>query len=181
MDILKSTEERIAEIRFNVDKATDKLGTPIDEGIKDTVIYLNALGLKTSQSCEGHLLDEDGHELPRSPFVEIYPDEPERPDWVDDPELAVQMKQKSKEIYDNLTVVLEEFYKEIGQTTGEEKLTLWQIAYGWRIEPESTEKLASLQGKDAEDLLAKQQHEMKRFTAFLEGKLQDQTLADSAL
>lgn len=34
---------------------TDKLGTPIDPGIFDTVVALNLLGLRTFQSCEGHI------------------------------------------------------------------------------------------------------------------------------
>lgn len=33
----------------------DKLGMPIDEGIFDTVVALNLLGMTTYQSCEGHL------------------------------------------------------------------------------------------------------------------------------
>lgn len=34
---------------------TDKLGKPIDQGIFETVVALNVLGVKTRQSCEGHL------------------------------------------------------------------------------------------------------------------------------
>lgn len=37
-----------------VDSITDRLGMPIDSGIKETVIVLRLLGFKTSQSCEGH-------------------------------------------------------------------------------------------------------------------------------
>jgi hypothetical protein len=36
-------------------KVTDKLGMPIDQGIFETVIVFNALGINTSMSCEGHL------------------------------------------------------------------------------------------------------------------------------
>ena len=32
----------------------DRLGKPIDPGIKDTIIVLNLLGFKTMASCEGH-------------------------------------------------------------------------------------------------------------------------------
>jgi hypothetical protein len=35
--------------------ATDKIGMNIDSGILETVIALNALGIETSASCEGHL------------------------------------------------------------------------------------------------------------------------------
>jgi hypothetical protein len=42
-------------IRAKVDRTCDPLRMPIDEGIKETVIVLNALGFKTVGSCEGHL------------------------------------------------------------------------------------------------------------------------------
>lgn len=34
---------------------TDGMGYPIDDGILETVVALNLLGLRTCQSCEGHL------------------------------------------------------------------------------------------------------------------------------
>lgn len=36
-------------------RLVDGMGCPIDEGILQTVVALNLLGLRTSQSCEGHL------------------------------------------------------------------------------------------------------------------------------
>src|SRR5206468_3667524 len=36
-------------------ETTDKLGYEIEPGIFDTVVGLNALGINTSQSCEGHV------------------------------------------------------------------------------------------------------------------------------
>ena len=36
-------------------EVTDAIGCPIDAGILDTVIALNALGVHTLASCEGHL------------------------------------------------------------------------------------------------------------------------------
>lgn len=38
-----------------VRRITDGQGCPIDEGIVETVVAFNLLGLRTSQSCEGHL------------------------------------------------------------------------------------------------------------------------------
>jgi len=43
------------KLRKKVDKITDALGMPVDEGIKEAVIMFNAVGLYTSASCEGHL------------------------------------------------------------------------------------------------------------------------------
>ena len=36
-------------------RVKDKLGKPIDQGIMETVITLNALAISTAASCEGHL------------------------------------------------------------------------------------------------------------------------------
>src|SRR5260370_15805017 len=43
------------EAQAQVSAFTDRLGTPIDAGILETVVVLNLLGLQTFQSCEGHL------------------------------------------------------------------------------------------------------------------------------
>ena len=40
--------------RNRVDRLVDGRGHPIDEGIKESVVGLRILGLKTSGSCEGH-------------------------------------------------------------------------------------------------------------------------------
>lgn len=56
------------EMVARVDKITDKLEKPVDEGIKETVIVLNLLGYTTVQSCEGHT--ERGVS---GPWVDIVP------------------------------------------------------------------------------------------------------------
>jgi hypothetical protein len=38
-----------------VDQMRDRLGSPLDQGIRETVTYLNLLGIHTTQSCHGHL------------------------------------------------------------------------------------------------------------------------------
>lgn len=38
-----------------VDNVGDRLGLPVDEGIKESVVALNVFGINTSGSCEGHL------------------------------------------------------------------------------------------------------------------------------
>ncbi len=64
---------RLKQIRLEVDKTADALGKPIDNGIKETVVFLNALGITTTGSCEGHM--KNG--LPW-PWVDIEdPDQPE--------------------------------------------------------------------------------------------------------
>ncbi len=58
--------ERTARAVGNV---RDKLGLPVDAGIRDTVVVLNLLGLPTTQSCGGHV-NATGHGLP-APWVDF--------------------------------------------------------------------------------------------------------------
>ena len=51
----RTPEQCYQEMYERVSTFTDKLGTPIDPGIFETVVALNLLGLHTFQSCEGHL------------------------------------------------------------------------------------------------------------------------------
>lgn len=51
----ESKNTRWAEIAKKVDEFRDGLDKPIDIGIRETLIAMNALGFKTRQSCEGHL------------------------------------------------------------------------------------------------------------------------------
>lgn len=62
----KEKENRLSTIRKEIDYTGDRLGYPIDEGIKETVVFLKALGIPTTSSCEGH--SDNG--LPW-PWVEI--------------------------------------------------------------------------------------------------------------
>ena len=48
VDIWQETEQRFQSV-------TDRLGNSIDEGIFETVVGLNILGITTTLSCEGHL------------------------------------------------------------------------------------------------------------------------------
>src|SRR3712207_1504419 len=47
-------EQRWQQSAAEVNRITDRLGMPIDEGIKETVVALNVLGINTVASCEGH-------------------------------------------------------------------------------------------------------------------------------
>lgn len=50
-----------------VQQFTDKLGCFVDEGIMETVVALNLLDFRTSQSCQGHL--DHGHPYPWIDFA----------------------------------------------------------------------------------------------------------------
>lgn len=54
VEISAEKQEILDKIEIEVDQIADRLGKPIDVGIRDTVIYAKALGLETDGSCEGH-------------------------------------------------------------------------------------------------------------------------------
>lgn len=57
---------KLEEIRHEVENIGDRIGRPIDEGIRETVVMFKANELPTSDSCEGHV--ERG--LP-VPYIEV--------------------------------------------------------------------------------------------------------------
>ncbi len=65
-------EKRWSEIKQEVDRVKDRLGTPVDEGIKESVVALKANGFGTTGSCEGHLDSGRGYPwiLVESPLAE---------------------------------------------------------------------------------------------------------------
>lgn len=64
---------KLEKIRREIENIKDRLGRPIDEGIRETVVMFKANGLPTSDSCEGHI--ERGMPVP---YVEVSaPNEPE--------------------------------------------------------------------------------------------------------
>jgi hypothetical protein len=78
-------------IAATVDRTCDTLRMPVDPGIKETVITLQAMGFNTTSSCEGH----DDHGLPY-PWIKI--DSEEGAGWVDD---DVRMAEYLEEFYAN--------------------------------------------------------------------------------
>lgn len=52
--VAKEKEEQWERMAERCRRVVDRLGKPIDEGIFETVVALNLLGIHTSASCEGH-------------------------------------------------------------------------------------------------------------------------------
>jgi hypothetical protein len=63
-------QERYRKRLNSLNQITDKLGMPIDPGIKKTVVLLNLLGFRTVGSCGGHV-DLNGGTL--TPWIDIQP------------------------------------------------------------------------------------------------------------
>src|SRR5215469_15931916 len=66
-------EQRYQEMRLRVAGFRDNLNATVDEGIFETVVMLNLVGITTFQSCEGHL----DHGCPY-PWVTVIDDERSR-------------------------------------------------------------------------------------------------------
>jgi len=66
-------QEKWDKVKREIENAADAEGHGIDEGIKEPVIALNAFGINTGQSCEGHTIGGMG-----APWIRIEaPNEPE--------------------------------------------------------------------------------------------------------
>lgn len=62
----KTLEEKAQKwnaVREQVDKLTDKLGTPVDQEIRELIVGLNILGFPTIMSCFGHIRDDIKHNI----------------------------------------------------------------------------------------------------------------------
>ena len=192
----KSPEHRYQEMHERVATFTDKLGTPIDPGIFETVVALNLLGLHTLQSCEGHF----DHGCPY-PWVTICDDERSRTFnrmWLSVCALAEQAKasrtalaydcylsadielrahlarwEADDLVFGQITDLLDVFYAEQERQTHPARLLVRRFHPGtYRIEPGF-----SLVGKELPDdlkatYLARGQAEMQAFTSSLKRQWQ---------
>lgn len=79
------------EQRKKVDRLTDGLGMPLDEGIKEIVVALNVYGFQTCMSCEGHADRACSY-----PWV-----------WIEQPSTK---KDKKFETFNRMSALLMEFY-----------------------------------------------------------------------
>ena len=181
-DCWQETAERIS-------RTVDKLGLPVDKGIKETVIVLNALGISTRASCEGHL--DSGT---CAPWVDIASSDP-RADVsiVKLSEEAQQECNRNKKTEQEIRAIFAEVHKARRAVKAyhmEERRMLMaylaefyenrRVPYDHRliIRPLGTDGKSRLesQGADCQEVadleekaqkLAEYQEEMRDFTAFL--------------
>jgi hypothetical protein len=90
-------QQQWQEMKDKMDSMADAAGAGIEEGIKDTVIFLNLLGFNTYQSCEGHV-----YAGRVAPWIDF--EAPNKPEWYFN---------KQKEIYEEyskrLNIPVEDF------------------------------------------------------------------------
>jgi len=192
----QTAEQRYQEMQERVSTFTDKLGTPIDPGIFETVVALNLLGFHTSQSCEGHL----DHGCPY-PWVTIIDDERSRTfnrRWLSVCELEEQAKASGTAtaydsylsadiqlrvllakweaedlVFGQITELLDVFCAEQEIQTNPVRLLVRRLQPGtYRIEPGFSLVGKGLPADLKATYLARGQAEMQAFTTFLKGQWQ---------
>jgi hypothetical protein len=150
-------EQQYQEMHAKVMGMRDRLGTPIDVGMIDTVLYLNLLAIPTVQSCEGHL--DHGCPYPwvivenapvsqrfRTQWAEVCRlEEQAKDDQTQDAydrylaanmalNLSVAQWEQEDALYNRLTSLLQQHY--LGQEATPEHLTITRMHPGlFRLEP----------------------------------------------
>lgn len=184
-------EQRYQEMREQVLTFTDKLGAPIDPGILETVVMLNLLGLRTSQSCEGHL----EHGCPY-PWVMVMDNERSRAFnrmWLQVCELEEQAKtamtvqaydcylsadthlraciarwEAEDVVFGQITELLDAFYTSQQTLINPARLLVKRLHPGtYRIEPGFSLAVKELPDSLKPNYLARGQAEMQAFTTYL--------------
>jgi hypothetical protein len=112
------------EVAEKFSHVTDKIGMPIDKGILETVVALNALDIRTSMSCEGHL----DHGLPY-PWVDVELTESPR-NQSDPPEIAiirVNIRELQMQIFKSTTPEMKQKQQEEQRVQLEERFKLFKV------------------------------------------------------
>jgi hypothetical protein len=175
--IQQDKQTRWQEALRNVDTITDKLGMPVDEGIRETVAALHVFGIGTSGSHEGKI------ERHPAPYIDVTSEAAaslyEELHKMDKQEA---FGERGKEIKDEIArlnfaerekiqILLNEF-NSLRNISEETKLGIEELALNWsRVQSNGAE----LQEDEADPQVLKErldrfQKEMRAFTEFLKNK-----------
>jgi len=189
---IQTPEQRYQEMREQVLTFTDNLGAPIDPGIFETVVLLNLLGLRTFQSCEGHL----DHGCPY-PWVTVIDNERSRTFnrmWLQVCELEEQARtirtaqaydcylsadihlraciakwEAEDRVFGQITELLDSFYTNQQTHINPARLLVKRLHPGtYRVEPGFSLAVKELPDFLKTSYLARGQAEMQVFTSYLE-------------
>ena len=158
----EEAEKELVVIREKLDKVTDKLGYPIEDGIKETVVMFNAFNIRTNQSCEGHW-EED---TKRVPWVMVQPRVPEDEEWYEDESAREKAIAQREAMKSQLIELLDIFYKD-RETNPDDMLGFKGIAYGFKLQSNQAESFKDLDSEQGQEKLLIHRKEMQDFTAFL--------------
>jgi hypothetical protein len=153
-------EEELRKIKEKVDKMVDNLGMYVDEGIKETVVMMNAFGLRTSQSCEGHL------DKQIAPWVGICPRIPKAKEWYENEALREKVKRQRNYYAKKAINLLNLFYRE-RKVPFDAMLGLARVGYGFRIQSNGAEIIGTYERREQAKKFEHYKKEMEDFTKFL--------------
>jgi len=148
-----------------VNHITDRVGMPIDAGIKDTVVTLMVHGFPTSQSCEGH---PEQHDL-SYPWVEIYTPEPNN--WKNDESKKETWQIENLKQQQKMIEYLSEFYQD-RKTPFEAQLCIHYIGAfgGFRIHSTGAETMSLSSPTQQQEKFNLYRQEIISFSQFLKDK-----------
>jgi len=165
-NLKEEKDKEIQDMKRRVEKIEDKLGNPVDEGIKNTVVMFNICGFHTSQSCEGHPGEKHGTDFP---WVQVGPEKPEKKEWKKDEQTRKIIKKKNKILKKNLIDLLNEFYKN-RETSFGIMLSIDDMSYNFRVQSIAGEVMDIMSENDKKEKLKEMKGEMDDFTEFLKNK-----------
>ena|SRR5579885_1692239 len=185
-----SWEDAVAFVR----RITDGQGCPIDEGIVETVVALNLLGLRTCQSCEGHL--DDGWPYPWVDFeTDEFPAFKQALEETSREELSPEEREAKGAqlvalaatlpsrgvLYARLEELLGTYYQQYPATSEEWRLVIhWSSPILFRLMPSCGYEAAIWPTEMRARNLQRAQAEMQAFTQFLKRLWQERPVMKEA-
>lgn len=186
-------DKHLKKIRNDFEKVRDSLGKPIDEGILETVVLLNAVNISTLQSCQGHL----DHGV-AAPWIDISAEQTveQKNLWKKYHELRTLIDTKSEEgtsmhemrslfeesnqierlarkpilkVFEKVLELLSEFYGSKNVPLAQ-RLILTSLGTRGRIESQGGLIQETFDPQDKQKNLLTYQKEMQKFTTFLKAK-----------
>ena len=156
-------QKKYSQELLEVEKLADKLGSRIEEGIKETVAILRAMDFPTSSSCAGHKSDEEGYKIP---YVRIYAPAPKG--WIEDKqnkELRELWKQENEKQREKMEPLLNDF-NAAKNISADAKLYTEDIGIfgGFTLKNMAATFISK---EDAIEKITLYQEEMANFTKFL--------------
>ena len=164
--------QKLEKVTQEVERIGDKLGLKVDQGIKETVAIIIAMGFPTESSCSGHT-NEPGDEGYGFPYVSVYVPAPKG--WEEDKtnkELGEKWRQDNLKYRAQMIPLLDEFNKaRIYENDSLLHLENMGVFGAFTIESAGVENAKKLREKEEVVIKIKQfQEEMRLFTEFLKNK-----------
>lgn len=161
-------KERLEHIRADLETVTDKIGKPIDEGIKETVLYFNALDFPTSSSCEGHTGEHPEEEGEKSPYVWVETPEPEG--WEENEKIKEQWRRENLKKQAQMITLLGKFYENRKANNDARLRVAGTGVGGFRVENQGSDIMEIFDEETQQKKRLEYRDEMFAFTQFLKEK-----------